>query len=524
MKKIFFGSKDNNKRIPFWQPWGAPEYFGRFFAFLLLLLALLCVLGLFRSCEDCCSDCLGCDPSDPEWNQPIERGEEVGLPSPDDNLLPPFEQMEPIANPRDNGSTEIYPNLLYVIFNSDADDQAFRSFAQQFSARYPAPQHGIEYYNTSAKTAVLKVPENKRESICQQLNRVISNVNFKVVPVEVMTQTQTSTHNSTSVSDSDKMWHFEPIQAHEAWEITMGSEDIIVGIVDSYMDINHPDLRGDRCIFPHSVITGTADVSAPANTEASVAGHGTLVTSIAVGDTNNRKKSSGIAPNCKFIPVSMGSNLNTITQVEGILYCIYHGANVINISCGMLFSQEASRAPIEQQVRFSNTFGLAQEDMWNYVFRIAEERNVTIVWAAGNNDCYCAMDVSKRNDNTIRVSAVDKDLKKASFSNYGNFANLNIYDSTISAPGVKIWGALPNKKYDAWDGTSFAAPIITGVVALMKSVNKDLTTAQIIEIIKSSSVPVNGAPEIGNLIQINSALVKAKETIGAAANGTAQQQ
>ena len=107
-----------------------------------------------------------------------------------------------------------------------------------------------------------------------------------------------------------------------------------------------------------------------------------------------------------------------------------------------------------------------------------------------------------------------KDLKKASFSNYGNFANLNIYDSTISAPGVKIWGALPNNKYDAWDGTSFSAPIITGVVALMKSVNKDLTTPQIIEILKSTSVPVNGAPEIGNLVQINDALVKVKQMTG----------
>ena len=89
---------------------------------------------------------------------------------------------------------------------------------------------------------------------------------------------------------------------------------------------------------------------------------------------------------------------------------------------------------------------------------------------------------------------------------------LNIFDSTISAPGVKIWGALPNNKYDAWDGTSFSAPIITGVVALMKSVNKNLTTAQIIEILKSTSVPVNGAPEIGNLVQVKEALVKTQQT------------
>lgn len=514
MKKIFFGSKSNDKRIPFWQPWGAGEYLGRFFAFILLLLTLLLILSLFRSCDECCRECANSDVSDPEWNQPIAGGEQVGLPSPDDNNLPPFEQLEPIPNPRDNGATEIYANLLYVIFNSSANDRTFRSFAEQFTSRYPAPAHKIEYYNTSAKTAVLSVPDNYRERICQQLNSEISNVDFKVVPVEVMTQQRARTSDYTSATDADKMWHLDPIQARQAWEITKGSEEIIVGIVDSYMDLNHPDLRGDRCIFPHSVISGTTNVAPPANADPSYAGHGTLVTSIAVGDTNNRKHSSGIAPNCKFIPVSLGSNLNTITEVEGILYCIYHGADVINISCGIQFPDTASQLSIEDQVGFSNTYGLAQEDMWDYVFNIAQERNVTIVWAAGNNNCYCAMDTSKRNSNTIRVSAVDKDLKKASFSNYGNFANLNIYDSTISAPGVKIWGALPNNKYDAWDGTSFSAPIITGVVALMKSVNKDLTTPQIIEILKSTSVPVNGAPEIGNLVQINDALVKVKQMTG----------
>jgi subtilisin family serine protease len=512
MKKIFFNSKSNDKRIPFWQPWGPGEYFGRFFAFILLLLALLLILSLFRSCEDCCRECARNDISDSEWNQPIEGGEEVGLPSPDDNTLPPFEQLEPIPNPRDNGSTEIYPNLLYVIFNSDANDQTFRSFAEQFSTKYPAPEHKIEYYNTSAKTAVLSVPESTRESICQQINGVISNVNFKVVPVEVMTQYRVRLSDSSSVSEADKMWHFDPIHVRQAWDITNGSEDIIVGIVDSYMDLNHPDLRGDRCIFPHSVVTGTSDVAAPDNIDPSVAGHGTLVTAVAVGDTNNRKKSSGIAPGCKFIPVSMGSNLNTITQVEGILYCIYHGANVINISCGTGFTEQVTSMPVNEQISFSNSYGLPQEDMWDYVFRIAEERNVTIVWAAGNSNCYCGMDTSKRNSNTIRVSAVDKDLKKAWFSNYGNFAEHNIFDSTISAPGVKIWGALPNNKYDAWDGTSFSAPIITGVVALMKSVNKNLTTAQIIEILKSTSVPVNGAPEIGNLVQVKEALVKTQQT------------
>ena len=117
------------------------------------------------------------------------------------------------------------------------------------------------------------------------------------------------------------------------------------------------------------------------------------------------------------------------------------------------------------------------------------------------------------------MSAVDRHLKRADFSNFGNFRDKGLYESTISAPGVDIFGALPDNKYGAWPGTSFSAPIITGVVALIKSQNKDLTTQQIIKILQSTGKPVSGAPEIGNLVQIKDALLKAKQTV---ASGTTE--
>ena len=212
----------------------------------------------------------------------------------------------------------------------------------------------------------------------------------------------------------------------------------------------------------------------------------------------------------------MGESINTITMVEGLLYCMYHGASVINLSCGANFSEEITNMPLEKQIEFAERYGKPQEKMWDYVFELAEKRNVTIVWAAGNENCFDAMDTSKRNRNTIRVSAVDRNLRRAGFSNYGNFRERNLYESTISAPGVGIWGALPDNSYDAWQGTSFSAPIITGVVALIKSENKDLTTSQIIKILQSTGKPVNGASEIGNLVKIKDALIKARQTVASA--------
>lgn len=514
MKTIFFWKQLNKGRTPFWQPWGCLGCLGRFLLFIILLLLLLLLLSLFRKCESSRngsdSNNVG-DSTEIRWNEPIANGEDVGLPSPEQNVLPPFE--ETIPNPENNGATEIYPNLLYVIFDSEADDETFKAFAKKFSSLYPSPEHKIQYYNTGSKTAILDVPENRRDEICQKLPNQISEVDFLVVPVEVMTQYAEVIPNDPAFKDANKSWYFKPIQAQEAWSITKGSSDIIVGIVDSYMDLNHPELKGDRCVFPFSVINGNSDVSPRAGAPADYAGHGTLVTAVAVGNANNNVGSSGIAPNCKFIPVSMGEKVNTITEVEGLLYCMYHGASVINLSCGANFPESITTMPLEKQIAFSEQYGKPQEKMWDYVFQLAEKRNVTIVWAAGNENCFDAMDTSKRNPNTIRVSAVGRDLKKADFSNFGNFAERNLYESTISAPGVDIWGALPNNKYDAWPGTSFSAPIITGVIALIKSQNKDLTTKQIIKILQGTGKPVAESPEIGNLVQIKDALIKAKQTV-----------
>lgn len=514
MKTTFFWNEWYKNRIHFWQPWGCLGCLGRLLLFLFMLLMMLLLLSLFRRCDGI-EFTRGWGTGNTEetrWNVPIAGGEEVGLPSPEDNVLPPF--GETVPNPENNGATEVYPNLLYVILDSEADDETFKTFAQKFTSLYPSPQHKIQYYNTGSKTVVLEVPEDKRSEICQNLPGQISEVEFYVVPVEVMTQYAAEiTPNDPAFSDADKSWQFKPIQAQEAWSITQGSPDIIVGIVDSYMDINHPELKGDRCIFPYSVVNGSSDVSPGVDAPEGYAEHGTFVTAVAVGNADNSAGSSGIAPKCKFIPVSMGKNLNTITEVEGVLYCLYRGASVINISCGSAFTEEISTMPVDEQIAFSEHYGKPQEKMWDYVYQLAEKRNVTIVWAAGNENCYDAMDTSKRNSNTIRVSAVGRDLKKADFSNFGNFAERNLYESTISAPGVDIWGATPNNKYNVMSGTSFSAPIIAGVVALIKSQNKDLTTKQIIKILQGTGKPVSGAPEIGNLVQIKDALVRAKQTV-----------
>ena len=72
------------------------------------------------------------------------------------------------------------------------------------------------------------------------------------------------------------------------------------------MDLEHFELKGNRAIFPYSVLTGCSDVAPKVNSTPECAGHGTMVTAIATGNANNGQGSAGIAPKCKFIPVSLG--------------------------------------------------------------------------------------------------------------------------------------------------------------------------------------------------------------------------
>lgn len=519
MKKIIFWNRNIKGGAPFWQPWGYMGCLGRLLGFFLLLFLLLFLLSLFRRCDDSEHPDGSRDSIADNWNQPISGGEEIGLPSPEENTPPPFEEIVPITNPEDS-LTEIYPNLLYVIFDT-ADDKVeedLSTFAKKFSSLYSAPDHKIAMYNTGTRTMVLEVPEEKMEEICEKLPEQISEVNFHAIPIQVMGNPEPAGVPGDPVFEKEELsWFFKPIQAVDAWDITRGSSDIIVGIVDSYMDLNHPELRTERCIYPYSVMKGNADVFPERGVPEGVYGHGTLVTAVAVGNADNSMGSSGIAPKCRFIPVSLGQTMNTFTITEGLLYCMYHDADVINISIGAAWdSTRINRMSIDQQIEYSNTMGKKGERMWDYIFSMAEKRNTTIVWAAGNEHCFDAMDNSKRSSKTIRVSAVDRNLRRADFSNFGNFADKGLYESTISAPGVDIFGALPDDAYGAWPGTSFSAPIISGTVALIKSQNKDLTTSQIVTILKSTGRPVSGHPEIGNLVQIKDALVKAKETVSSA--------
>lgn len=532
MKKIFFGPKDSKGGPePFWKPWGAAGWFGRLLGFLALLFAFVLLLSLLKKCDnrnrladnrDIPEEITNPEGPDPV-RVPIDDGvnfphdiQDPGpyLPQPGDNILPEIDDEDIITD--DETGHQYVGNLLNVILDSDANDDTFRRWAEEFKTLYPGDGYKIVAYDPLTKTLQIQIPASERQNMINNLPEQINDISFIIFTESIFDQ-MVEKPNDPAFRYPEFSWHFAPIQAYEAWEITKGSPNIVVAIIDSYFDLQHEELNSNRIVMPFSVPRHTSNVAPPPEgcDEASFC-HGTLVACTAIGNMNNGRGTAGIAPACKFMPISLGHQLSGMKICQGLLYAIYQGAHVVNISIG---DRYPDGYPILQmspadQVTLSKQWRKDEETLWHYTLDLANKRNVTIVWAAGNQNVYTSCDPSKRGDQSIKVSAVGLDLRKANFSNYGNLQQYGVEESTISAPGKNIFGACPYNKYlplEWGEGTSFAAPIVAGAVALMKSIDPDLTTPDIIDILRSTGKPVQGSPTIGKLLQIKDALVAVKE-------------
>lgn len=268
-------------------------------------------------------------------------------------------------------------------------------------------------------------------------------------------------------------WNLDQINAEQAWDITTGSANVLIAIVDDAISFNHTDLNGNLHINT-SEIPGNGidddnngyvddvngwDVADNDNnpSEPSLV-HGTHVTGIAVAVTNNNVGISSLGFNSQFIPVKCGrAGQSGLTNTfGGIEYAIIAGADVINMSFG--------------NTTFSQTF--------QTLFNIAHDDGIVLVAAAGN-DNHSTLHYPAAYDNVISVGATNQNDEKAWFSNFGNTID-------VMAPGDGILSTLPGNNYGDLDGTSMAAPLVSGLCALMLANQPDAAPEQIEHCIEST--------------------------------------
>ncbi|GAW92426.1 S8 family serine peptidase, partial [Calderihabitans maritimus] len=255
-------------------------------------------------------------------------------------------------------------------------------------------------------------------------------------------------------------WGLPKINTPQAWDITRGSTTVKVAVVDTGVDLNHPDLQANLVGGYNAINGGSAQDDN---------GHGTHVAGIIAAVTNNGIGVAGVAPQVKIIPVKVldANGSGYLSDVaEGIRWAADNGADVINLSLGASVDTYTMREAI------------------NYAYN----KGVVIVAAAGN-DYRGTVNYPAANDHVIGVSATDSEDFLAYFSNIGPQVD-------VAAPGLNILSTYwyqSSSTYAFLDGTSMATPFVAGLAALIRSQNDSLTPDQVEGKIKAAAVDL-GAP------------------------------
>lgn len=247
-------------------------------------------------------------------------------------------------------------------------------------------------------------------------------------------------------------WGPQDIFAPLAWNITTGSQNVIVAIVDTGVDYTHPDIMANYYPGGYDYINNDAD---PKDDN----GHGTHVAGIAAAVTNNGVGIAGISQS-KIMAEKVLNNVGSGSYsavANGIIHATNKGAKVISLSLGGSFS--------------SSTLQNAVNYAW---------KNGALIVAAAGNDNSGRISYPAAYSNVIAVSALDPGDNFAYYSNHGKKIEL-------AAPGTNIYSTYPGG-YAYMSGTSMATPFISGSAALVLSKNGGLTNSQVRNILDTTAV------------------------------------
>lgn len=338
------------------------------------------------------------------------------------------------------------------------------------------------------------------------------------------------------------------IAAPEAWKLHNDASSIIIAIVDSGVDIDHPDLADNIWINTAEIpgngldddgngyvddITGWNFVDGNPNQLA--AEHGTHVAGIAAASGNNGIGISGVAWNAQIMSLDVfGSGTGAPAQaiVDAIYYAVKNGAKVINISLGLNLK--------------ANPEDLLKSDLlkaWDDAFAYAKTNDVFIAISAGNEgsqfdnltewegignlDRYAAISplFSRSHSNVASVVATDSVNERAAYSSYGQSATIGapggdsskVIDLYIPGPGetgdnltaeinfgilstVPVGTGDPNfgRDYDFLQGTSMASPVIAGMAALIRSANPTISAQDTLAILRAGATAQSS---LGNAVK-----------------------
>jgi thermitase len=341
---------------------------------------------------------------------------------------------------------DFVPGRVLVKFRPEVSPVQVQSIVAAAGARIAGqiPRIGV---------LVLQLPPNASEVAYARAFRQRRDVIFAeldhIIPLAL------TPNDPLYAPSSGRGWHLAKIGAPNAWDTTLGSNRVIVAVLDTGVDGTHPDLA-PNLVPGWNIYNNNADTS-------DVHGHGTAVAGTVAAVINNGIGIASVAGGCRIMPIRISDPngyASYTTIANGLIWAADHGARIANVS-----------------YRCSNSSTVATAAQY------FQSKNGVVAVAAGNESTF---DATADNPYVLTVSATDSSDSLTSWSNTGNNIDL-------AAPGSGIYTTIRGGTYGSKSGTSFSAPVVAGVAALVISVNPNLTGGQVQDVLKRSADDLGAA-------------------------------
>ena len=329
-------------------------------------------------------------------------------------------------------------------------------------------------------------------------------------------QYQVTLHNTGQTFNGHSGYADADIDAPEAWALTMGSEDIVVAVIDQGVTSDHPDLPNTRQVRLNGSNFGSGNVNDPSPTGNN--NHGNACAGVIAATANNGEGIAGIAPKCKIMPIRTDNTTCCYKMSRAIYFAVENGAKIISNSWGY-----STRNNISDEIVCA--------------IQYAVNHGCLVLFATGNNARYnnnpldsgfVEFPANRRINGMLAVGASDRydyqayysptdtcvDIVAPSHRAYNHQITGENFDMwSLDIPGNNGYNPCPSDQdFEAIDtgttlpgsgtnylsytghfgGTSHACPVVAGVAALVLSVNPDLTPQEVCRILKNTADTVGG--------------------------------
>ncbi len=294
-------------------------------------------------------------------------------------------------------------------------------------------------------------------------------------------------YRTCAVPNDDKFpdqYAHQLIQMADAWDISTGSRDVVVAVLDTGVDVNHPDLKENIWVNENEIPDNDIDDDengyvddvhgwnfesdnnkvTPETDWYEIEGHGTQVSGVIAGMGNNDEGVCGVNWQCSIMALRLSLFVTSAEVAEGLDYAAANGADILNMSFG------------------ADEFGPEGDPIVKEAIDNAFNQGVLLVASAGNSNTDRAL-YPAAHYNVMAVSSTNGEDIKTEHSMYGPWVD-------IAAPGTDIVTTDLDGEYIYTAGTSFSAPYVAAVGALVLSYRPALTNVELRAILENTTDPV----------------------------------